>query len=50
MVVPGYWNNPEATAASFIGGFWRSGDIGVLDEHGYLRVFDRKKDLINRGG
>jgi long-chain acyl-CoA synthetase len=50
MVVPGYWNNPEATAESFVAGFWRSGDIGSIDEDGYVRVFDRKKDMINRGG
>jgi len=50
MVVKGYWDDPEATAASFVAGFWRSGDIGSLDEAGYLRVFDRKKDMINRGG
>lgn len=46
----GYWANPDATRASFIAGYWRSGDIGSLDEKGYLRVFDRIKDMINRGG
>lgn len=46
----GYWNNPEATRTSFVGGYWRSGDIGSVDEAGYLRVFDRIKDMINRGG
>ena len=50
MVVKGYWNDPEATANDFVAGFWRSGDIGSLDEEGYLRVLDRKKDMINRGG
>jgi long-chain acyl-CoA synthetase len=50
MVVPGYWENPEATAREFSGGFWKSGDIGTLDAQGYLRIFDRKKDMINRGG
>lgn len=50
MVVPGYWNKPDKTAESFIGGFWRSGDIGSIDSDGYVRVFDRKKDMINRGG
>ena len=50
MVVPGYWQEPELTAAAFSGGFWRSGDIGALDEGGYLRVFDRLKDMINRAG
>jgi long-chain acyl-CoA synthetase len=50
MVVPGYWNDPAATAANFAGGYWRSGDIGSKDAEGYVRVFDRKKDMINRGG
>ena len=50
MVVPGYWDNAEATAASFTDGFWRSGDIGSIDAEGFVRVFDRKKDMINRGG
>jgi acyl-CoA synthetase (AMP-forming)/AMP-acid ligase II len=50
MVVKGYWNDPEATASNFVGGYWRSGDIGSIDADGYLRVFDRKKDMINRGG
>jgi long-chain acyl-CoA synthetase len=50
MVVPGYWNDPAATAADFPGGYWRSGDIGSKDAEGYVRVFDRKKDMINRGG
>jgi long-chain acyl-CoA synthetase len=50
MVVPGYWREPELSAAAFEGGFWRLGDIGALDEHGYLRVFDRLKDMINRAG
>jgi long-chain acyl-CoA synthetase len=50
MVVPGYWRDPDATAASFTAGFWHSGDIGSLDADGYLRLVDRKKDMINRGG
>ena len=50
MVVHGYWDNPAATAADFVAGFWRSGDIGSIDAEGYVRVFDRKKDMINRGG
>lgn len=49
-VVPGYWNNSDADAASFINGYWRSGDIGSIDELGYLRIFDRIKDMINRAG
>ncbi len=50
MVVPGYWDNPDANKSAFAGGYWRSGDIGSIDEGGYVRVFDRKKDMINRGG
>ncbi len=50
MVVPGYWDNEEATTASFAEGYWRSGDIGAMDAEGFVRVFDRKKDMINRGG
>lgn len=50
MVVPGYWANPEATAASFTAGWWHSGDLGSIDAQGYVRVFDRKKDMLNRGG
>ena len=50
MVAKGYWNNPEATAANFIGGYWRSGDIGSKDAEGYIRIHDRKKDMINRAG
>ncbi|WP_127088958.1 class I adenylate-forming enzyme family protein [Aquabacter cavernae] len=49
-VVPGYWRNPEADAAGFTGGYWRSGDVGSIDAEGYLKVFDRKKDMINRAG
>ncbi len=50
MVVPGYWRNPEATASEFHAGYWRSGDIGSQDAEGYVRVLDRRKDMINRGG
>ena len=50
MVVRGYWDNPEATAANFSDGWWHSGDLGRLDADGYLQVLDRLKDVINRGG
>jgi len=50
MVVPGYWENPEATAKEFAGGFWKSGDIGSIDADGFVYVHDRKKDMVNRGG
>lgn len=49
-VIPGYWNNPKATAESFTGGFWHSGDLGSIDTENFVRVFDRQKDMINRGG
>ncbi|MGY8678014.1 class I adenylate-forming enzyme family protein [Bradyrhizobium sp. UFLA05-153] len=49
-VIKGYWNNPKATAESFTGGFWHSGDLGSVDAEGFVRVFDRQKDMINRGG
>ena len=50
MVVPGYWNRPDANASEFVDGYWRSGDIGSMDESGFVKVFDRKKDMLNRGG
>lgn len=50
MVVPGYWQRPDANKSEFVNGFWRSGDIGSMDADGFVRVFDRKKDMINRGG
>ncbi|WP_420473631.1 class I adenylate-forming enzyme family protein [Noviherbaspirillum sp. ST9] len=50
MVVKGYWDNPAATAENFTGGYWHSGDIGSMDSDGYLYVFDRRKDMLNRGG
>ncbi|GAA4918544.1 fatty-acyl-CoA synthase [Nonomuraea thailandensis] len=46
----GYWNDPEKTAEAFRGGWFHSGDLGVLDEDGYLSVVDRKKDMIKTGG
>lgn len=49
-VVKGYWNRPDADAESFTAGYWHSGDIGSMDEDGFVYVLDRKKDMINRGG
>ncbi|MDB5817207.1 MAG: AMP-binding enzyme family protein [Rhizobacter sp.] len=50
MVVSGYWRNAEANLSAFAGGYWKSGDIGAIDTEGYVRIADRKKDMINRGG
>ena len=49
-VVRGYWHNAAATAASFVAGYWRSGDLGRVDAQGFLTLLDRAKDMINRGG
>lgn len=49
-VIKGYWNNPKATAESFTAGFWHSGDLGSTDTNNFVRIFDRQKDMINRGG
>ncbi len=49
-VSPGYWRAPEATAATFVQDWCRTGDIGAMDADGYLRILDRKKDLIIRAG
>ncbi|WP_326691440.1 AMP-binding protein [Streptomyces sp. NBC_01795] len=50
QVVPGYWRRPEETAAVLPGGELRTGDIGFMDENGWLYVVDRKKDMINASG
>ena len=49
-VIRGYENNPEANAASFVDGWFRTGDRGYLDADGYLWLVARIKELINRGG
>ncbi|MEU8243015.1 long-chain fatty acid--CoA ligase [Actinoplanes missouriensis] len=50
-VTPGYWNDPVATAAAFEpGGWFRSGDLAVVDERGHFRIVDRTKDMYISGG
>ena len=45
-----FWNDPDSARREYIGGWWRSGDVASLDEAGRLRLMDRKKDMLNRGG
>ena len=49
-IIKGYFNNPEATAAEFEDGAWKSGDLGYIDADGYLYIVDRVKDMIISGG
>ncbi|HET9409006.1 MAG TPA: long-chain-fatty-acid--CoA ligase [Candidatus Sulfotelmatobacter sp.] len=49
-VMAGYWNQPEATAEALRGGWFRTGDIAVVVENGYILITDRKKDIIVSGG
>lgn len=50
QVVPGYWQKPDATAASLPGGELLTGDVGVMDADGWFYLVDRKKDMINAAG
>ena len=49
-VFKGYWRDPDATSAAFTGGWFHTGDIGVVDDDGYLYIVDRLKDMIVSGG
>ncbi|GAB2965350.1 AMP-binding protein [Saccharothrix stipae] len=50
VVMAGYWDNPEASAEALEGGWFHTGDGGVLDDEGHLTISDRKKDVIITGG
>ena len=49
-IMLGYWNRPDATAEALVDGWYRSGDIVRADDHGYLFMVDRAKDMIITGG
>jgi fatty-acyl-CoA synthase len=50
QLLVGYWGKPDETREAFSGGWFHSGDVGILDEAGYLFIVDRIKDVINTGG
>ena len=50
MIVRGYWNKPEATAATFVEGWVRTGDLARIDAEGFVFIVDRAKDMVIRGG
>lgn len=50
VVMAGYWNQPEATAAAIRDGWFHTGDLAVIDEEGYILIVDRAKDMILSGG
>jgi len=49
-VMKGYWNDPESTARTLVDGWLATGDVGYLDDDGYLRITDRKRDFIKNSG
>lgn len=50
MIVAGYWQNPDATTATFVDGWVRTGDLAYLDDEGFCFIADRAKDIVIRGG
>jgi long-chain acyl-CoA synthetase len=49
-LIRGYWNNPKATADTIVNGWLRSGDLGRVDDEGFVFIEDRLKDMVLRGG
>lgn len=50
QLLSGYWDKAEATEEAFAGGWFHSGDVGVMNEEGYITIVDRTKDIIKTGG
>jgi long-chain acyl-CoA synthetase len=50
QVMKGYWNRPDETEKCFLGDYFLTGDIGIMDEDGFFRIVDRKKEMINVSG
>jgi long-chain acyl-CoA synthetase len=50
QVMTGYWRKPEETESAFVGRFFRSGDVGYMDDEGFIFIVDRIKDMINAAG
>ena len=50
QIMKGYWNRPDADAEVFVGDYVRTGDVGIVDEDGYVKIVDRLKDMIAVGG
>ncbi len=50
QIMKGYWNRPDADAQVFVGDYIRTGDVGIIDEDGYVKIVDRLKDMIAVGG
>ncbi|MGV1014879.1 MAG: AMP-binding enzyme, partial [Methyloceanibacter sp.] len=50
QVMTGYWNEQDETTSAFVGRFFRTGDVGYMDEDGFIYIVDRIKDMINASG
>ncbi|MBX4389325.1 AMP-binding protein, partial [Mycobacterium tuberculosis] len=50
QIMAGYWNKPDATEEVFVDGWLRTGDVGQIDDDGFIKIVDRLKDMISVGG